>query len=256
MARLAAAGDGAAAVAVYERLAERLRRELRVAPSAPTRALVAEIRGGATAAERPAARRRRSRAGASGRRSSGATPRATGCSPRSTTSAAASGACVVISGEPGIGKSRLAAEAARAAHDAGATVLAGRCHEEPVGPFGPFVEALRPPGRAARRARRRPRARRGCGCSTRSPPLLGRAAAERPVLLVLDDLHWADPATLRLLAHLAAARSRRRCCCWGRTARPTSGAATRSPRCSPTCGASRAPSGSRSRDLTPARRSG
>jgi class 3 adenylate cyclase len=50
---------------------------------------------------------------------------------------------VLISGEPGIGKTRLVAESCRAAHARGAAVLAGRCHDEMVIPFEPFGEALR-----------------------------------------------------------------------------------------------------------------
>ena len=209
IARLAAAGDRAAAVTAYERLAERLRRELRIAPSAPTRALVAEIRGGGAATHagagtaRPAlpaafaARRERS-------------PFVGRDAARDRLLAALDDVrdgerrVVVVSGEPGIGKSRLAAEAARAAYDAGATVLAGRCHEEPIGPFAPFVEALRPLGELHAEPAADPGAAR-LRLFDEVAGLLARAAVERPVLLVLDDLHWADPATLRLLAHLAAA---------------------------------------------------
>ncbi len=50
----------------------------------------------------------------------------------------------LISGEPGVGKTRLAAEVARAAHDEGAIVLYGRCDEDLGVPYQPFVEALRP----------------------------------------------------------------------------------------------------------------
>ena len=50
---------------------------------------------------------------------------------------------VMLAGEPGIGKTRLAREFARAAHEQGATVLAGSCHEETLVPYQPFVEALR-----------------------------------------------------------------------------------------------------------------
>jgi class 3 adenylate cyclase len=50
---------------------------------------------------------------------------------------------VLVSGEPGIGKTRLLTEAALAAHAAGGTVLYGRCDEELALPYQPFVEALR-----------------------------------------------------------------------------------------------------------------
>ncbi len=50
---------------------------------------------------------------------------------------------MLLTGDPGIGKSRLAAEIARRAHEAGAFVLAGRSPEEALVPYQPFVEALR-----------------------------------------------------------------------------------------------------------------
>lgn len=49
----------------------------------------------------------------------------------------------LVCGEPGIGKTRLAAELAASVHDEGAVVLAGRCDEELGLPYQPFVEALR-----------------------------------------------------------------------------------------------------------------
>ena len=48
-----------------------------------------------------------------------------------------------LAGEPGVGKTRLAAELAPRVHDEGATVLAGRCDEDLGVPYQPFVEALR-----------------------------------------------------------------------------------------------------------------
>ena len=48
-----------------------------------------------------------------------------------------------LCGDPGIGKTRLAAEFARAAYRAGAIVLAGRCDREQIVPYQPFAEALR-----------------------------------------------------------------------------------------------------------------
>src|SRR5947199_5087952 len=49
----------------------------------------------------------------------------------------------LLAGEPGVGKTRLAAELARKVHDEGAAVLAGRCDEDLGMPYQPFVEALR-----------------------------------------------------------------------------------------------------------------
>src|SRR4029077_14458522 len=49
---------------------------------------------------------------------------------------------VLVSGEPGVGKTRIAAELARKAHEDGATVLFGRCDEELGVPYQPFAEAL------------------------------------------------------------------------------------------------------------------
>jgi class 3 adenylate cyclase len=50
---------------------------------------------------------------------------------------------VLLAGEPGIGKTRLATEAARAAHAAGGAVLFGACDEDVAVPYRPFVDALR-----------------------------------------------------------------------------------------------------------------
>jgi DNA-binding winged helix-turn-helix (wHTH) protein len=49
---------------------------------------------------------------------------------------------VLLAGEPGIGKTRLAAEAGRTAHTQGAIVLLGTCDEDVSHPYRPFVEAL------------------------------------------------------------------------------------------------------------------
>src|SRR5205814_1415798 len=49
----------------------------------------------------------------------------------------------LLAGEPGVGKTRLAAELARSVHEEGATVLAGRCDEDLGVPYQPFVESLR-----------------------------------------------------------------------------------------------------------------
>jgi tetratricopeptide (TPR) repeat protein len=145
------------------------------------------------------------------------------------------GRLVLLAGEPGIGKTRLAAELARAAHADGATVLYGRAHEEPLAPYQPFAEAFGPflaarshdallalagplagelgrlvPDQVERLpAVSAPATRDPAGARYRlfeaAAALVAGAARDRPLLLVLDDLHWADGPTLLLLRHLARA---------------------------------------------------
>jgi DNA-binding CsgD family transcriptional regulator/tetratricopeptide (TPR) repeat protein len=113
------------------------------------------------------------------------------------------GSTVLIAGEAGIGKTRLAAELARRARDAGFEVLLGRAIDL-VGtelPYQPFVDAVRPLGESPRLDART------AGSQLRVfedslALLVGRAAAA-PVLLILEDLHWADASTLDLVVFLA-----------------------------------------------------
>ncbi len=136
----------------------------------------------------------------------------------------------LIGGEPGVGKSRLAGEIAQHAHAAGALVLYGRCDEDLAAPLQPFIEAVR--ALAPALGTTRLRAIRGVDELTRVVPevadllpeavpavradpdterlalfdaatqLLTGASREAPVLLVLDDLHWAGKTTLSLLRHV------------------------------------------------------
>jgi class 3 adenylate cyclase len=142
---------------------------------------------------------------------------------------------VLIGGEPGIGKTTLAIDAVQQGHEAGATVLYGRSDEDVGVPYQAWIEVL------AHLVAHAPDAlldahvaeyggelvRLVPGLARRKPDLptprvsdpeteryllfgavdglLREAAAEWPVIVVLDDLHWADKPTLVLLWHLLGA---------------------------------------------------
>jgi DNA-binding SARP family transcriptional activator/tetratricopeptide (TPR) repeat protein len=137
----------------------------------------------------------------------------------------------LLAGDPGIGKTRLASEFAVQAHVDG-TVLYATCPQEPMLPYQPIVEALRHyalthsldhelgrlgPG-APELALLIPEIRGALPKQANAPPedpetrrymmfdavaaLIETASARAPILLILDDLHWADPPTLQLLRHL------------------------------------------------------
>jgi predicted ATPase len=140
---------------------------------------------------------------------------------------------VLLSGEPGIGKSRLASFAAHGAHGEGFAVLWGACTEELAVPYEPWiavcsqlvehapVELLerhveRHGGELARLARDLPRRLPGVPEPQTSDPeterfllfsavsgALVELAAAMPVCVVLDDLHWADAQSVALLKHVA-----------------------------------------------------
>jgi WD40 repeat protein/class 3 adenylate cyclase/energy-coupling factor transporter ATP-binding protein EcfA2 len=139
----------------------------------------------------------------------------------------------LLAGDPGIGKTRLAAALAVAVEERGGLVLHGGCDEEPAGPYQPLVEALGPYVAAVPRAELRQQLGPAGGVLTRVlpelaervPHLTGPARLEQetepylvaeaaeaflvavarttPTLLVLDDLHWADAATLLVVRQLA-----------------------------------------------------
>lgn len=132
------------------------------------------------------------------------------------------GGLAFISGEPGIGKTRLAEELATHAHLRGAHVLWGRCDQsDAVAPYWPWLQAIQTyveeAGGGAGVAIDLPGLTRSAHAPTSDvQPEKGRlrlfesvttlfklAATSRPVLLVLDDLHDADGASLQLLRHLA-----------------------------------------------------
>ena len=139
---------------------------------------------------------------------------------------------VLVSGEPGQGKTTLVAEAARGAHEDGMIVLWGRCDEGAGAPYAPFAEALahyvahadeqllraHAEGYGAELARLVPTLAQRVGSlpapASADPDterylllaavvaLLDAASAERAVMVVLDDLHWADKPTLQLLCRV------------------------------------------------------
>jgi DNA-binding SARP family transcriptional activator/tetratricopeptide (TPR) repeat protein len=131
---------------------------------------------------------------------------------------------VLLEGEPGIGKTRLALQFMEACEAGGALALYGRCDAETLVPYQPFVEALR------RYVARVPAAVRSWSPElARVVPevpasgdtdddryrlfeavadVLSDIAHVQPVVLVLDDLHWADTPTLLMLRQMVRATER------------------------------------------------
>jgi DNA-binding CsgD family transcriptional regulator/tetratricopeptide (TPR) repeat protein len=113
------------------------------------------------------------------------------------------GAAILIAGEAGIGKTRLVSELATRARETGCDVLIGRSIDL-VGaelPYQPFVEALRPLGRLFQVGGRTPSSQ--LQVFEEAVTVVTDRAAAVPVLLVLEDLHWADTSTLDLVVFLA-----------------------------------------------------
>jgi class 3 adenylate cyclase/tetratricopeptide (TPR) repeat protein len=144
------------------------------------------------------------------------------------------GGIVLLGGEPGVGKTRLAEEVAEEAARHRMMSLVGHCDEMETGtPYLPIVEIIESASRqisgetfrqalgqdASEIARLTPEIRRlipDLPPPIELPPeqarrflfnsvweFLDRASRLQPLLLILDDLHWADEATLQLVQHLA-----------------------------------------------------
>ena len=114
---------------------------------------------------------------------------------------------IVVEGESGAGKTRLLREFAALAARRGATVLSGRCVDcgEAGPPYWPFVEALRPLlGDDARVGTGEPGGRDRAGVFERVLDRLTDAARRCALVLLLDDLHWADRSTRDLLGFVLA----------------------------------------------------
>ena len=155
------------------------------------------------------------------------------------------GGAVMLAGEPGIGKTRLAAELCERAERRGARVLWSRCATDAEAPaYWPFAQLLRqlyddegeeglvtrfgPGASDARALWRPPAAARAPGPPTTKDPqpggadqqrfrlfdavtsMLLAAAVDRPAVLVFDDIHAADPGCLHLLVFLVRALRRSR----------------------------------------------
>jgi DNA-binding SARP family transcriptional activator len=124
---------------------------------------------------------------------------------------------VILEGEPGIGKTRLAEEVAAVAQTRGMTVLWGRAFEGGAAPaLWPWLPPLRaladlaPAGSEVAPDLRRLLAPAGDPASTSNDPgryvvfegvvsLVAACAVQRPVVILLDDIQWADRASLELL---------------------------------------------------------
>jgi len=143
------------------------------------------------------------------------------------------GQLVLLTGEAGVGKTSLAEELAVEGGALGARVLTGRCQQDATHPYLPFVEMLELLAELQRPERARqvlgedapqlakvmPRLRAllpDIPAPLELPPdqerrflfqavhaFLARLAEARPLVLVVEDLHWGDDASLQLLRHLA-----------------------------------------------------
>ena len=130
----------------------------------------------------------------------------------------------LLAGEPGAGKTRLAQEMAARAHEQGALVLFGRVDEDLAVAYQPFAEALRHYLASVDEATREQLLELRGGVLSRLVPELveevpvgqidawaifeglvdwfSMESKHRPLVLVLDDLHWASKPTLQALMHL------------------------------------------------------
>jgi tetratricopeptide (TPR) repeat protein len=131
---------------------------------------------------------------------------------------------VFLYGNAGIGKTRLCSQFAQEVQEAGATVLYGRCEEEALAPYGPLLQSLRHyatygdvfalpaaielaglgwPIPGSERGGEQPgRASERFELFEAAVALVRQLTETAPLLVIFDDLHWADIPTLRVLRHL------------------------------------------------------
>jgi DNA-binding SARP family transcriptional activator len=250
MRRLAGSGDRAAAIAVGRALADRLRRDLGIAPAPETRALAASL---AAAAPEPEPAPAPAAAPLAPGPAEGALPFPSALgAPRAPLvgrddelaalrrardeAMAGETRLFLLAGDAGIGKTALARAAAHEAVGEGGTILYGRCDEDGIGAYEPWVQVA---GHVvhhaspallgalasdvgAELARLAPELRRrvpSLPAPVQAEPdterwrlfdalasTLALLADEAPVTVVLDDLHWADRSTLLVLRHLVRRR--------------------------------------------------
>jgi DNA-binding SARP family transcriptional activator/tetratricopeptide (TPR) repeat protein len=216
-----ASGERAAALAQYRDCVRTLHRELGVAPTEETTAVYRAIREGGTAAAEPAE-------AVVGTRPHPLVGRGRELAAllEAYSTVASEGRFVVLDGEMGIGKSRLAAELVTRVRDDGGAAAAARCIEgESELAFGCAIELVRSALRegdatavseapAAEAARLVPELGTpptptldGPGAQARfldgvARVLVEATAGEKAGLLFVDDVHWADASSLELLAFL------------------------------------------------------
>lgn len=231
-------GRRAAALRQYQVCVDALRRELATEPEPATRALyhqllsapAAPVTDGATRAARHAVTRASADRPVHEAPLIGRVEELTGLLQAFDRARSGHGQVVLLAGEAGVGKSRLADEVIGGVLDLGLRVLVGRCHEsQRLLPFAPWAEALRHAGLADDPA----------GLATLAPwrtelavllPEIGPPGAPRPgegsalarqtrlheavtqalaslarvvpALVLIEDLHWADTPSLALLSAL------------------------------------------------------
>ncbi len=245
---LAARGDPAEAVRVYDRARSLLRDELGVPPSAELRALNEQlVAADLDATAGPSAEEQRPRsalppllAGPQRTPLIGRTDELARLVGQFEEALDSGPSAAAVTGEPGIGKTRLISELAHAVRDRGGAVLYGAAPHAAGSPYDPFLQALGhylgeapsadlerlraidPPiltqllpeleGQPTKRASGEPRdeeggRRRTLAALTR---VFVEIAGREPLLLALDDMHWADAASLELLAHVLRTAPRTR----------------------------------------------
>ena len=241
MAAHAGAGSRGEAVRAYERCRRVLADELGAAPSSSTEAAFLALLGDEPATEpkpfapAPPLPLPSALVGAAGTFLVGREPDVDRLTAALERTGGEGRQAVFVGGEPGIGKTTLVATFARDAHRQGSRVLYGRCDEELGLSYQPFAEALsgfiadapraelvaHVAAHGGELARLAPELSRRLP-DTPAPPvtdpqadryrlfdaitsLLTTAAEGAPVVLILEDLHWAAPPTLVLLRQLLRA---------------------------------------------------